>query len=576
MKLLDSRRLTGPNLLWDLEGAVLDVALDDQEAAPVTEAWIRQAGLILEAMGWGAEELCVRLFPGGANLGISAPIDRLYTATEVNEWAWEAAAAAVYPEGGREPSAADIAEAAARLRRAAEREANPALLELRDAACRRSISLLWDADHVTLGLGSGSLTWRVDDLPTPREVPWNELSDIPVVLVTGTNGKTTTVRLLAAMVGAAGAVPGTTSTDRVEVGGKVLDEGDCSGPGGARTLLRDRRVEVAILETARGGILRRGLAVARADAAAVTNVAADHLGELGVYDLASLAETKLVAARAVKAQGRVVLNADDPELVSRTNRFGARAVWFSVEPDRPGFDDLLVAGDAGCTLEDGELVRYGEERRQVIAHVDEVPIAFGGAARHNVANALAAMGLAGALGLSVDAMSEGLRSFRGSPEDNPGRGNLLEIGGARVLVDYAHNPHGLDALLQFAWKLQAGRRLLVLGQAGDRDEGSLRELAQAAWTFRPDLVVIKDLPEMLRGRKPGEVPAILEAELLRLGAPAPALVHAADDLDSVRKALSWARPGDLLVLLIHTRRAEVLELLRAAARTDGLPRTLTD
>ncbi|HEX5720564.1 MAG TPA: Mur ligase family protein, partial [Thermoanaerobaculia bacterium] len=428
MKLLDSRRLTGPNLLWDLEGAILDVALDDQEAGPVTEAWIRQGGLILEAIGWGAEELCVRLFPGGANLAMSAPIDRLYTATDVHEWAWEAAVATV---SGREPSAAEISAASARLRQAADFESNPALLELRDAAGRRRISLLWDADHATLGLGAGSLTWRMEDLPTPREVPWNEVSDIPVVLVTGTNGKTTTVRLLAAMVSAAGAVPGTTSTDRVEVDGEVLDEGDCSGPGGARTLLRDRRVEVAILETARGGILRRGLAVRRADAAAVTNVAADHLGEFGVYDLASLAETKLVAARVVKTQGRVVLNADDPDLVSRTSRFGAQAVWFSIDPDRPGFDDLLVAGDAGCTLEDGELVRYGEERRQVIARVDEVPITFGGAAQHNVANALAAMGLAGAIGLPVDAMSEGLKGFRGSPEDNPGRGNLMEIGGAR-------------------------------------------------------------------------------------------------------------------------------------------------
>jgi UDP-N-acetylmuramyl tripeptide synthase len=569
MKLLDSRRLTGPNLLWDLEGAVLDVALADEEAASVSEAWVRQAGLILEAVGWGAEELCVRLFPGGANLALSAPIDRLYTATEVNEWAWEAAVAAV---AGREPSAAEIQEAAARLRRSAELEADIALLELRDAAGRRRLSLLWDAEHVTLGLGAGSLTWRLDDLPVPREVPWDRVSDVPVVLVTGTNGKTTTVRLLAAMVRAAGAVPGTTSTDRVEVDGEVLDEGDCSGPGGARTLLRDRRVEVAILETARGGILRRGLAVRRADAAAVTNIAADHLGEFGVYDLASLAETKLVTARVVKPQGRVVLNADDPELVSRTSRFGAQAVWFTIDPDQPGFDDLLVAGDAGCTLEEGELVRYGEERRQVIARVDEVPIAHGGAALHNVANALAAMGLAGAIGLPVDAMAEGLRTFRGSPEDNPGRGNLMEIQGASVLVDYAHNPHGLGLLLRFAATLPAARRLLVLGQAGDRGEDAIRELAQTAWSFHPDLVVIKELPEMLRGRQPGEVPAILEAELRRLGAPPDALLHAADDPDAVRKALAWARPGDLLVLLVHTRRDEVLEILEAATPSPSAAR----
>ncbi|HEX3128237.1 MAG TPA: Mur ligase family protein [Thermoanaerobaculia bacterium] len=558
MKLLDSRRLTGPNLLWDLEGAVLDVALSEEEACPVTEAWVRHAGRILETVGWGAEELCVRRFPGGASLGLSAQIDRLYTATEVNEWALDAAAAEL---AGRPPSDADLAEAAARLREETERERNPALLALRDAASARRVSFLWDARYATLGRGSGSLTWALSDLPTPREVPWDQVSDIPVVLVTGTNGKTTTVRLLAAMVRAAGVVVGTTSTDRVEVDGEVLDQGDCSGPGGARTLLRDRRVEVAILETARGGILRRGLAVTQADAAAVTNVAADHLGEFGISDLAALAEAKLVPARVVRPHGRVVLNADDPELRARTGNFGAPVVWFSLDPDQPGFDDLLVSGYAGCTLEEGELVRYGEERRQVIARVDEVPIAFEGAARHNLANALCAIGLAGALGLSVDAMREGLRSFRGTPGDNPGRGNVFEVNGARVLLDYAHNPHGLAALLGFASSLPARRRLIVLGQAGDRSEEEMRNLVRTAWTFRPDRIVVKEMPEMLRGRNPGEIPAILEDELRRLGVPADAVVRAEDDLDAARKALAWARPGDLLLLLVHTRRAEVLELL---------------
>lgn len=561
MKLLDSRRLTGPNLLWDLEGAVLDVALSEEEARPLTEAWVRQAGRILEAVGWAAEELCVRSFPGGANLGLSAQIDRLYTATEVNEWALEAAVAEL---AGRAPSDADLAEAAARLREETEHERNPTLLALRDAANRRRLSFLWDADYVTLGRGAGSLTWEISNLPTPREVPWSEVSDIPTVLVTGTNGKTTTVRLLAAMVRAAGAVVGTTSTDRVEVDGEVLDQGDCSGPGGARTLLRDRRVEVAILETARGGILRRGLAVTRADAAAVTNVAADHLGEFGINDLAALAEAKLVPARVVRPLGRVVLNADDPELRTRTGNFGAPVVWFSTDPDQPGFDDLLVSGYAGCTVEEGEMVRYGEERRQVIARVDEVPITFGGAARHNIANSLCAIALAGAIGLSLDAMREGLRSFRGTPGDNPGRGNIFEVNGAQVLLDYAHNPHGLAALIAFASGLPARRRLIILGQAGDRHEPEIRELARTAWTFKPDLTVVKEMPEMLRGRNAGEVPAILEDELRRLGAPADAVVRATDDLDAARKALAWAGPGDLVLLLVHARRAEVLELLSAA------------
>ena len=136
----------------------------------------------------------------------------------------------------------------------------------------------WDDDRVSVGLGTGSLSWRTDEIPDPSTVDWSAVHDVPVLLVTGTNGKTTTVRLLGAIAAAASRVPGLTSTDRIEVGGDLVDAGDFSGPGGARTLLRDRRVEIAILETARGGMLRRGLAVDRADAALVTNIAADHLG----------------------------------------------------------------------------------------------------------------------------------------------------------------------------------------------------------------------------------------------------------------------------------------------------------
>ena len=197
-----------------------------------------------------------------------------------------------------------------------------------------------------------------------------------------------------------------------------------------------------------------------------------------------------------------------------------------------------------------------------------MPITFGGTAVFNVANALAAIGAGASIGLPLDAMADGLRRFRGTPEDNPGRGNVLEIGGARVLLDYAHNPAGVAALVRFASSLPANRRLILLGQAGDRDDEAIRELARAAWPLRPDMVIVKELPEMLRGRQAGEIPALLEDELRRLGAASGAVgavIRAEDDPEAVRKALAWARPGDLIVLLVHTRRDEVLEILRVAS-----------
>ncbi|HEX7183679.1 MAG TPA: Mur ligase family protein [Thermoanaerobaculia bacterium] len=556
MKLLDSRRLTGPNLLQEREGAVLDVALDEKEADAAVAAWREQVRRLLDAVGWREESLAVRRFPSGASLSISAPIDALYSATEVNERAWEAAEEALRGE------VPDLEEIAVRLRAEIERERNPALLALRAAAERRGVAFLADDRQASIGLGKGALTWPVEDLPRPEEVAWERVHDVPVVLVTGTNGKSTTVRLLAAMARAAGVMAGTTSTDLIEVGGEVLERGDFSGPVGARALLRDPRVEMAILETARGGMLRRGLAVRRADAAAVTNVAADHLGEHGVDDLEALAETKLVVARAVGPEGRVVLNADDPLLVAGAAGIAAPVVWFSLDPESAELRNLLERGDPAWVLHQGEIEQWHGGWKQVVARAEEIPITFGGAARHNIANALAALALGAAVRLPQEAMVRALRQVRSDPDDNPGRGNLFEIGGVRILLDYAHNPHGIAALLGLAVNLPARRRLILLGQAGDRDDEALRELAQAVWKLHPDRVIVKELPELLRGRQPGEVPAILEDELRRLGAGDEQIGRAGNELEAVRQALAWAKKGDLLLLLVHTQREEVLALLR--------------
>jgi UDP-N-acetylmuramyl tripeptide synthase len=563
MEILDSRRLTGPGLLLDREGAVLDVALGPDEAEAAIAAWRGHARRLLDAVGWAGEDLAVRRFSGGASLALSAPLDALYSATELNEWALRAAAAELT---GQTPY--DLREGTALLRDAIRREENPALLDLQAAAAARKVAFLADDNQVSVGLGHGSLSWPARALPAPETVDWTRVHDVPVALITGTNGKSTTVRLLAAMARAAGWTAGTTTTDRVEVGDEVLERGDFSGPGGARTLLRDRRVEIAVLETARGGILRRGLALRQVDAALVTNVAEDHLGDYGVLDVDALADAKMVVSRAVRPGGRVVLNADDPHLVRRAAAVARPILWFTLEVGSPLVRDHLAAGGTACLLEDDELRLARGERRLRIARVEEIPLAFGGAARYNLANALAAMGLAHALGLPAVAMAAGLRRFRPNPESNPGRGNLLELGGIRVLVDYAHNPHGLAAVLDLAAALPAARRLLVLGQAGDRDDAAIRALARTAWASRPDHVILKELPTMLRGRRPGEVTALLADELKRLGAPAERLSHAGDDLEAAHQALAWAHPGDLLVLLTHTRRDDVLALL-AKLRQEG-------
>src|SRR6185295_12066143 len=219
-------------------------------------------------------------------------------------------------------------------------------------------------------------------------------------------------------------------------------------------------------------------------------------------------------------------------------------------------------GGEAISVEDGTLVLDRGGERTPVVRVEEIPVAFGGTARYNVANAMAAVGLAAAAGLPVEAMAAGLRRVESTPEDNPGRANLIKWYGVRILIDYAHNPHGITALLDLAQALPAKRRLLVIGQAGDRSDEAIRDLARAAWELRPDHVVVKELPELLRGRQPGVVSVLIEDELLHLGMPPRGLARAASELEAVRQALAWAQSGDLLVLLVHTQRDQVLELIR--------------
>jgi len=193
--------------------------------------------------------------------------------------------------------------------------------------------------------------------------------------------------------------------------------------------------------------------------------------------------------------------------------------------------------------------------------VGRVPAAFGGAAKHNVANAMAAALLARALGFPEGAVADGLASFRSRRDDNPGRLNVIPLGGATLLIDYAHNPHGMDALVDVARTLDAARRLLVVGQAGDRDDEAIRALVRAAFRLRPDAVVVKEMTGYLRGRPEGEIPRLIEDELKRLGADPASIVHAGSEVEAAQWALSWARPGDLLVLTTHASRGEVFDLI---------------
>jgi cyanophycin synthetase len=550
MKLIDSRRLTGPNLLSDYPGAIIDIEIDrdgDDIESFITnwQHWMQRAA---DALGLHNQQAFVRRYRRGASLAVSAPIDVLYAMSDIQDWAYRAA---IDP-----PDEKNFAQNCARFAQSLAEDANPRLLALQNASLDRSVPFLWDDDIVSLGLGERSQHWPSDELPAVDTVEWASLGTIPIALITGTNGKTTTTRLLAHIARCAGLVVGSSGTDWIAVGDEILDRGDYSGPGGARGVLRDRRVQIGLLETARGGMLRRGLACQRADCALITNVAEDHLGEFGVESIEQLADVKWVVSRAVThSGGTLVLNADDPPLVARAENYPGAIAWFSRTKS------TFPQGVPDRALVDSEsLVVVRNDRQWLRVPLAEVPITFAGAAEHNVDNALAAAMLAAVLGLPADAVEQGLRTFK--PNDNPGRGNIIEVGGRTVLIDFAHNPHGVRAIMKLARSQPAARRLLLIGQAGDRGDDDIRALAAAVEPLDFDRILIKNLDEYARGRASGETAGILWQTFVDLGVSESVMQRCTDEMEACQLAMDWSRSGDQLVLLVHAQRDAVLEFFR--------------
>ena len=394
-------------------------------------------------------------------------------------------------------------------------------------------------------------------LPAPR---------IPTVAVTGTNGKTTVTRLIAHMGRCAGLHVGWSNTDGVYLDGELVEEGDWSGPGGAARVLAQPGIELAVLETARGGILRRGVGVTHNDVAVVTNISADHLGLGGIHTLDQLAEVKATIVRITRAGGWVVLNADDPRTLAMRRLSRARPFVFGLDPDAPGLREAQTEGGRAATVLDGDLVVLTRGRVDRLLPVLDVPVTLAGLASFNVANALAAAAAGIAAGLPRAAVLEGLRGFRPDPGQNPGRMNILDLGGRAVIVDMAHNEASLLALLEVArgLRLPGGRVLAMVGTAGDRSDELVRSLGELA-ARGADRVVIGEKHRYLRGRDPEEL-----VRLLRQGAATVGMTDLPahpSELAGLQALAGSSSPGDVLALMAPAEREPILAWLTAQGAT---------
>lgn len=567
----DSRRLTGPNRYF-CEPAVIMEGHGPAAHQAVAEArWRGHVLALVEALGWPSPETVCRPHSMGVDLAFTAPMDQLLAATLVNEWAWETATAEIFPALDISNAAGDAANdigkreaAIARIRHTAETTANPSLMELLNAASTAHVPVLADDETVSIAHGAYAEVHPIEALPAVDAVAWNQRKAVPLALVTGSNGKTTTVRLIAAMLTEAGFVTGLTSTEGVAIAGESLTSGDWSGPTGARRVLRDPRVTAAVLETARGGMLRRGLAATGARVAVVTNVSADHFGEYGIDTIDDLALVKLTVARGLAADGVLVINGEDAQLARLSSQYWPKVRVFSGvlptaragdaqgEAVNPLVAQKMAEGGAVCHVAPGgELILGKAGKTIVLGNVANMPLTANGAAHYNIANLAAAVLAADAMDVPLDAITRVLLRFGSTNSDNPGRLERWHIGGRHVLVDYAHNPAGLGGLIDVAKSLNPWRLGILLGQAGNRVDADIVALARVAANAQANHIVIKEIPRMLRGRPLGEVPTLIRRALVAAGQRAESITHCDDEASAARQLVEWAEAGDVVVLPLH-------------------------
>ena len=402
---------------------------------------------------------------------------------------------------------------------------------------------------------------------------------IPVASVTGTNGKTTTTRLLGHIGMTAGLVTAWSSTDGVVAQGETVEPGDYSGPAGGRLVLATPGVQLGILETARGGILLKGVGISVNDVSVVTNVSADHLGLQGIDTVDQLAEVKAVVTKITKPTGWVVLNGDDPRVWAMRSGIKARPWVFSLDPDSPALRESFNLGGRAITVLDGHVVvlRPHGDPDHLLPIVD-VPVTLSGLSDHNIANALAATAAALGLGLPREAVVAGLRTFTPDPMHNPGRMNVYSLplaggGTTTVILDLAHNEAGLEALLGVAEGLRPpGSAVhLGLGTAGDRTDEILQGLGELAGR-RVDRVSVVHKEEYLRGREMPDLEAQLRIGLSHVGVAETDSYPS--ELEGLEALVVTAERGDVLALMVHADRVKLDEWLTDHGATVDSPRDI--
>lgn len=398
---------------------------------------------------------------------------------------------------------------------------------------------------------------------------------VPVVAITGTNGKTTTSRMLGHIAATAGMSVGWSSTEGVFVNGEQVASGDYSGPGGARKVLETKGLQLAVTETARGGILRRGVGVAHNNVSVVTNVTADHLGLDGIDTLDQLAEVKSVVPWITKPDGWCILNADDPRTFAMRLVSKATPWVFSRDPESPNGRTVVDAGGRFTTVLDGWIcvLKAGNDP-QAIVKLTDVPMTLSGLSRVNVENSLAVVSAAMALGFSADQVVAGITTFLPG-ENNPGRMNIWTIDGVTVIFDMAHNEASLEALLEVVQGLAPAdaKVLMSIALAGDRTDEVFTRIGEMS-AMVASVIEVSEKPHYMRGRSQQSMNELLAEGASHAGVEISA--YRPSEHESLESLLAQAKPGDVVAIMTHEEREQMLDWMREHGGGPDSPETIKE
>lgn len=372
---------------------------------------------------------------------------------------------------------------------------------------------------------------------------------IPIIAVTGTNGKTTTTRMINHILKHCGQTVGMTTTQGIYINSKCLEEGDTTGYKSAQRILNNRQIDAAVLEIARGGIIKKGLGYKRADVAVFTNLSNDHLGIDGINSLEELFHVKSLVTEAVKPEGCCVLNADDRWALQAREKAGGKIVLFTLDSNNPEVQSHIRAGGQAIFLQNGDIIAAKGAIGSYVIDVRSIPATLGGILKHNIANSLAAVAACFALGVPLLTINKALRSFSCEPCINPGRFNIFELGTFRIVLDYGHNYEGYRVTIDGLKKLKASRLTGVIGVPGDRRNEDILEIGKLAGSSFDRLIIKEDAH--LRERRPLEVAELLKNGALASGIKAENIRIIPQEGEALKYALNTACQGEIIAVFFE-------------------------